>query len=1073
MLHHALSPDSADCHETRATPAPERVRRLEALACAQARLAETDLDLDRFMQAVVDELGVLIEGAGVVIELLDGDALVYRATSHTMREFLGLRVNSTGSLSGRCASTGELLISNDTSKDDRVDREACARTGVRAMICAPLLGTESVRGVVKICAPTPGRFGEDDVQAARLVTAMLSAEMRKQLRIVETERNLEERTRAVEALSREVGERAALEASLRANEQRLSGIIGNAHQAIVTMTSAGVITCWNRQAELTFGWPQQEAVGRDLADLIVPADLRDRHRAAMSRFLATGEGTLIGSRIEVQALHRSGKLIPVELAINAAATPGGWEFTALLHDISERLKRTEQFENAFNHAPIGMAIVSLDGAFLRVNEAFVRIVGYSPDEIATLDFQTIAHPNDLEADLAQLSELIAGKIGSYKIDKRYLHQTGREVWVRLSVSMIEAEDGNPPHFIAQVEDLTSEREAENRYRLMARNSTDMITTTDLDGRVTFISPSCEKIMGLNPVDVLGRQAFDFVHGEDLPALRREYATLLRTGSAERVRWRSQRTDGEWIWLESSIGILHDAHDEAMTGFIDVVRDITDRKRREDALAAATLKAEQAVKSKSDFVANVSHELRTPLNSIIGFSRLLDEAPELSDTTRQRVRLVHNAGQALRGVIDNVLDFSKLEAEALELNSASFDLHDFIRQTVALMEPQAAARDIEIRALIGSDVPAWMEGDDARLRQVVLNLLSNAVKFTEEGSVTLTAWTSGKRGDHRLRVEVRDTGAGIPPEKAATLFNRFVQAGPAVGSHYGGTGLGLAISRQLIELMKGEMGLASEVGQGSTFWFEIPLCEAPPSAGRGKAERLPLLDFSGKRILVVDDVDLNRELMLATLSRYGLEVSLATNGAEAVDAVRNGSYDLVLMDCQMPVMDGFAATHAIRGLETPQRATPIVALTASAQATHLDRCARAGMDDQLTKPLDERQLERVLSRFLASADEDVCEEILGAETPAPSPKPSLEARYLARKVATLTKIAIVLDQGEVSDAARDEIQQLAHQLAGIAGMFGQPELGDLASKLDEGLEQWAPENRADELRKLYRLLLAAG
>jgi len=180
-----------------------------------------------------------------------------------------------------------------------------------------------------------------------------------------------------------------------------------------------------------------------------------------------------------------------------------------------------------------------------------------------------------------------------------------------------------------------------------------------------------------------------------------------------------------------------------------------------------------------------------------------------------------------------------------------------------------------------------------------------------------------------------------------------------------------------------------------------------------------------------------------------------------------------MDCQMPVMDGFAATQAIRELETPQSATPIVALTASAQATHLDRCTRAGMDDQLTKPLDERRLERVLSRFLASADEGGGAEILGAETPEPSPKPSLEARYLARKVATLTKIAIVLDQGEVGDVARDEIQQLAHQLAGIAGMFGQPELGDLASKLDEGMEHWPPEKRVDELRALYRLLLAAG
>lgn len=1049
----------------------DKVRRLERLALAQTRLAEADLDLDRFMQVVVDELSTLVEDAGVVIEMIDGDDLVYKAASASMQAFAGLRVARSNSLSGLCATSGELLVSDDTAADPRVDRAACERTGVRAMICAPFVCGGEVHGVVKICSTAPNRFGADDVQALRLLSAVLSAEMRKQLRFVETERNLDQRTRAAQALSQEVGERAALEASLRANEQRLSGIIGNAHQAIVTMTSDGVITCWNRQAELTFGWPEQDAIGRDLAELIVPSELRERHRSALSRFLATGEGTLVGSRIEVQALHRSGKTIPVELAINASRVQDGWEFTALLHDISERQKRTEQFENAFNHAPIGMALVSLEGGFLRVNEAFSRIVGYSTEEIRSLDFQTITHPADLDADLAQLADLISGKISSYKLDKRYLRKNGRLVWVRLSVSMIEAEDGNPPHFIAQVEDLTNEREAENRYRLMAHNSTDMITTTDLEGRITFISPSCEKIMGLDPEGLLGRRAFDFVHPEDLGALRREYGTLTRTGTARRVRWRAQRTDGEWIWLESSIGILHDAHDEVMTGFIDVVRDVTDRKQREDALAAATRRAEQAVESKSDFIANVSHELRTPLNSIIGFSRLLDEAPELRDETRRRVRLIHNAGQALRGVIDNVLDFSKLEAAALELNSAPFDLHDFIRQTVALMEPQAAARDVELRALLGSDVPVWMDGDDARLRQVILNLLSNAVKFTHEGSVMLTVWATGKRSDPRLRVEVRDTGAGIPPEKLQTLFNRFVQAGPAIAPHYGGTGLGLAISRQLIDLMQGSMGVSSEVGCGSTFWFEIPLREAQPRLAPAGPESRSLLDYAGKHILVVDDVDLNRELMLATLSRYGFEVSLATNGAEAVDAVLAGDFDLVLMDCQMPVMDGFAATCAIRSSGSPKSGVPIVALTASAQAAHLERCRQSGMEDQLTKPLDERQLERVLTRLLSPADVAERPQVT-VPAAAPAVKPSLEARYRARKIAALTRIATVIENGAIGDEESAEIQTFAHQLAGIAAMFGQPEFGELASRLDEGLDVWACEERLHQVSAIYQGLLAA-
>nr|WP_315589670.1 PAS domain S-box protein [Sphingomonas psychrotolerans] len=1048
----------------------DRIERLERLAHAQNRLADTDLDLDRFMEVVVAELEALVEGSCVVIELIDGGDLIARAISPALRAFEGLRFCREGSLSGLCVEQNALLISNDTFNDPRVDRAACERTGVRAMVCAPLIGDGEVAGVVKICTDTPNRFGDDDVQALRLLTASLSAEMRKRCRFAATERSLEERTRAAVALSREVGERIALEASLRANEQRLAGIIGNAHQAIVTMTGEGTVTCWNRQAELTFGWSEEEAIGRDLAELIVPTELRPMHKSALRRYVETGQGTIVGRRIEVEALHRTGRHIPVELAINAARLQHGWEFTALLHDISERRARTEQFESAFNHAPIGMALVSLDGGFLRVNEAFGKIVGYSTQELEAFDFQTLTHPDDLEADLALVADLISGKISSYKLDKRYIHKRGRFVWVRLSVSMVDAEDGNPPHFIAQVEDLTNEREAENRYRLMARNSTDMITTTDLEGRITFISPSCEKIVGLNPDDLLGKPAFDFVHPEDLGGLRKQYGSLIRTGSAERVRWRSQRPDGEWVWLESSIGILHDAHDEQMTGFIDVVRDVTDRKQREDALAAATLKAEQAVKSKSDFVANVSHELRTPLNSVIGFSRLLDEAPELSEETRRRVRLIHNAGQALRGVIDNVLDFSKLEAAALELNCVPFDFHDFIRQTVALMEPQAAAKDVQLRALLGSDVPGWVLGDDARLRQVVLNLLSNAVKFTQEGSVTLTVWSTGKGSDARLRVEVRDTGAGIAAERMATLFSRFVQAAPTIASHYGGTGLGLAISRQLIELMQGTIGVTSKLGDGSTFWFEIPLREASEASAPVKPNPRLQPGFAGKRILVVDDVDLNRDLMLATLSRYGFAVSLANDGSAAVDAVLNGAFDLVLMDCQMPVMDGFTATRIIRESASASSTVPIVALTASAQIAHLERCRDAGMDDQLTKPLDDRQLERVLSR-LFSPDGSPTIEPVASPVEAPA-KPSLETRYRQRKESALEKIAEALGAEEMSDDIADALQSVAHQLAGVSAMFGEPDFGNLASKLDDGLASWPPEQRLEQVRAIYHQLLAA-
>ncbi|MDT8758791.1 PAS domain S-box protein [Sphingomonas psychrotolerans] len=1047
----------------------DRVQRLEGLALVQSRLAEAELDLESFMQFVVDELEKLVGAAGVVLELVDGDHMVYKATSAALAEFNGMRIPKEGSLSGLCAVRRELLICQDTQDDPRVNAQACERTGIRSMICAPLAHRGTVSGVLKICSDAPNKFDEQDIHALRLVTSALASEISNQLRHEQTTLRLRQQASSMRALSAEIGERLELEASLRAKEQRLAGIIANAHQAIVTMTGEGMITCWNKQAEVTFGWTEREALGRDLAELIVPPQLRPMHVAGLRRFVEAGEGGLVGKTLEVQALRRDGDSIPIELAINATRVSGGWEFTALLHDISERRRNNAQFENAFNHAPIGMALVSMDGVLLKVNAAFSKIVGYAAEELCGQNFRELTHPADVSLGQAEITDLLSGEIPSFQLEKRYLHKSGRDVWVRLQVSLVEPQDGTPGHLIAQVEDLTSTRETESRFRLMAQNTTDMITTTDLAGRVTFISAACERVLGLDPDRVIGTRALQYVHEDDRARLESEYGSLLSTGAAKPVRWRAQHQSGEWIWLESNIGLLREGGRETVDGYIDVVRDITERKKREDALTLARQRAEEAVKSKSDFVANVSHELRTPLNSIIGFSHLITEAAELSDETRRRVKLIHNAGQALRGVIDNVLDFSKLEAAALELDCQSFDVQDFARSAIGLLEPQAAAKDLQLRVLLCPEVPRWVDGDSGRLRQVVLNLLSNAVKFTREGSVTLCIWATGKGEKRVVRFEVRDTGVGIPDNRVGTLFSRFVQAGPAVASHYGGTGLGLAISRQLIELMGGNMGVTSKIGEGSTFWFEVelPLVREHDQVALDSSTAQKALNLGSKRILVVDDVDLNRDLMLATLARYGANVSLACDGAEALALAHRERFDLILMDCQMPVLDGFEATRAIRTTENSGAEVPIVALTASAQPQHLKRCIAAGMNDHLAKPLDEKQLERVLRKYLQTDVARVSDAGANVRLAEASQKPSLAARFHDRKTGAVTALQAAALAVSIDDAEAEALRNIAHQLAGTAGLFGEHLLGDLAHELECGLETWSVAERSANLRALYQ------
>lgn len=1028
-----------------------RLDRMTRLATAQTALSEAELDLDAFMQAIVEHLADLTGAKGAIVELVDGGDLVYRAA--TDKSVIGTRLKRDNSFSGLCVATAEVLVCADALVDDRVDREACIRIGVASMVCAPLMHAQAALGVLKVFSERKGAFDDDDIEILRVLASLLGAAMSRQLAFEQHEALLAEKTEALERAAWEAEQRGRLERIVRANEARLDNIIAHAHQAIVTMDGKGRITGWNDHAEKIFGWSAVDVFERSIGEVIIPPDQRAARAAGLKRFMETGESDMIGRRVEVPALRRDGTVFPIEMAISATWTDEGWQFTALMHDISERRAQEELFENAFHHAPIGMALVDLDGRLVKLNENFCQIIGYPPDEARTLDFQAITHPDDLEADLAFLRQLLADEIPRYQMEKRYIRKDGAVIWVRLSVSLVRGVDRAPRHFIAQIQDLTARRAIENRYRLMAQNATDVIVTSDLRGRSTFVSPACEAVIGYTPEERLGASPVEITHPDDVETLREAFAGLVAGRPAGRVRWRvrHKRTD-DWIWVESNPVLLREEVSGEPIGFLDVIRDVTAQKHQEDALAQARLDAEAAMRSKADFLANMSHELRTPLNSIIGFTRLLTESRGLNPEEQRRVELVHGAGQALHAVIDNVLDFSKLEAAALELHDAPFDPADLLRQTVAMLEPQAAAKDLRLRTMIDADTPASVIGDAGRLRQVLLNLLSNAVKFTAKGGVTASLMrVGGDSASPRLRVEIIDTGAGIAEAKQAGIFNRFVQAGSSVSAHYGGTGLGLAISRQLISLMGGEIGVESRPGAGSTFWFEVALPAGGVETGAQAAPEIEPLRLTGRRILVVDDVELNRELMLALLSKYGCEVGLAEDGAQAIEALRGEPFELVLMDCQMPVMDGFAATQAIRASGEPFADIPIVALTASAQPEHLARCGAVGMNDHLTKPLNPGALERVLEMVFRAAP-----------APAPAePEPDADEqarRYLVETMgapAVRSLLAILLAQLESRFAQLDAktVREDAHALAGSAGMMGFLELSrtcrDLEAVIDGG------------------------
>ncbi|MDQ6724795.1 MAG: PAS domain S-box protein [Actinomycetota bacterium] len=765
----------------------------------------------------------------------------------------------------------------------------------------------------------------------------------------------------------------------------LSAMTANMSEGVVLVRAEdSSIVYANRSYEAMYGYGPGELVGCAITDL-TPPDFARSGEVTDIRQALQAHGSWRG---EIGGRRKDGGAMSVEVSVTTLDHPtfgAGW--IVVNTDVSSRREAQDaqaRLASIVQASSEAILAKTFDGVVTSWNPGAERLFGYSAQEMLGSPIDVLI-PDAGRAEEAELRSQVARGVQVEQFETVRIRKDGTAVAVSVTLSPMGDADGTISGIATICRDVTEFKRAEAKFHGLLESAPDAIVVVGVDGLIRLVNRQTEVLFGYSRAELVGEPVECLIPNRlaaGHPDLRSSFfANPSVRAMGANLELAARRKDGSEFPVDISLAPLETEEGVLVSA---ALRDASERKRaeaelleREEQLAAARDMAVEASRLKSDFLANMSHEIRTPMNAVIGMTGLLLDSP-LSAEQYEYAGAVRSAGEALLDIINEILDFSKIEAGKLRLEPVDFEVRSVSEEVADLLGAKAVEKGLVLRTFVDDDVPLLVRGDPGRLRQILTNLVGNAIKFSDRGEIAVWARaTPGTPDPGMIRFEVSDGGIGIAPDGQRQLFRAFEQVDSSATRRHGGTGLGLAISKQLVEMMGGKIGVHSVLGAGSTFWFDVKLPSAsgpaPAPAMRGGRREagtsVPAGDApvgfpgGGARLLVVEDNPVNQLVATRMLEKLGYRADVAANGAEALDALMRIPYAAVLMDCQMPELDGFEATREIRRREHTPRRTPVIAMTAGATSRDRERCFEADMDDYISKPVRMAELGEVLARWV--------------------------------------------------------------------------------------------------------------